>query len=276
MLCFIRNLNICIGDLVPEEQKEWALVILLKQIIEIVCSQVINSSTHIVLQVLIKEYLSDLQEVFPNCLKPKHHILLHYPRIMSIAGPLWNISSMRSEGKHQPMKKTARSSISRVNICKTLAVKHQLMLNYKFSAQKTIQTILTSDKTAMRTLDLPDVLQYIELIPNEMKHNVKTVKWIKYLGTKIKLGSVLVKFTETGVEFYVVHTILMGLTSDDIYIVSQNLNDVYFSKHYYSYKVYNLQNFSWKFDNFKNLKDCAVSYANKLKDEYYYINKIWC
>ena len=47
-------------------------------------------------------------------------------------GPLWNLSAMRCESKNRDFKITSHVSLSRVNICKTLAIKSQLHLNHKF------------------------------------------------------------------------------------------------------------------------------------------------
>lgn len=73
------------------------------------------------LAVEIEEYLSLHLELFPNCLKPKHHFLIHYGRIMEAIEPLWNISSMIFEHKHQEGKIAVRSAISRVNVYYTIA-----------------------------------------------------------------------------------------------------------------------------------------------------------
>ncbi|XP_057335120.1 uncharacterized protein LOC130673922 [Microplitis mediator] len=131
-LCLIKNIGVLIGHFIPRNDPYWKLCILLKEIIDIVTSTVIHFDLCDYLENLISEYLRSLTLLFPGCLKPKHHFLLHYARIMRLMGPAWNLNTMRGESKNKESKITARASVSRKNICKTLAVKHQLHLSYRF------------------------------------------------------------------------------------------------------------------------------------------------
>lgn len=71
--------------------------------------------------------------LFGETLKPKHHLMLHYPRIMRTVGPLRSLWSMRFEGKHRPLKQYAHAITSRVNLSYSIAVKQQLTLCDLFS-----------------------------------------------------------------------------------------------------------------------------------------------
>lgn len=75
-------------------------------------------------------------KIFNENLKYKHHVLLHYPRIMRLTGPIRNMSCIRFEAKHKELKATAKVVISRKNPSYTLALKQQLLLNYRFISQK--------------------------------------------------------------------------------------------------------------------------------------------
>ena len=63
-------------------------------------------------------------------MKPKHHFMVHYPSIMQQIGPLWNICCMRFESKNREAKQISRSAIFRVNVYRTFALRHQLILNF--------------------------------------------------------------------------------------------------------------------------------------------------
>lgn len=54
-------------------------------------------------------------------MKPKHHLLLHYPTIMRKYGPVVNQWTIRFKGKHKSFKEIAKSAKSRVDVCKTIA-----------------------------------------------------------------------------------------------------------------------------------------------------------
>lgn len=51
---------------------------------------------------------------------------------MKNLGPLQNLWSMRYEAKHRISKISARASCNRINLTKTIAIKHQLQLNHVF------------------------------------------------------------------------------------------------------------------------------------------------
>ena len=93
-------------------------------------------NSHKCLEILISEYLIELNCLFPNIMKPKHHHLLHYPRVMAEMGPLSALSSMRFESKHREGKNVSKNANCRINICHTIAIKLQLKLNYRFLSRE--------------------------------------------------------------------------------------------------------------------------------------------
>ena len=86
LLSFIRNIGVFIGHKIPLQDKHWNLIILMKNIIDIVTAPVIQKGVADYLEVLISEYLSSLTVLFPGCLKPKHHFLIHYAELMRKLG----------------------------------------------------------------------------------------------------------------------------------------------------------------------------------------------
>ena len=107
MLNLIRCLFLVVGPFIPEQNVHWQLLIKLRKIVEIVFSKVVHKNTYKSLDSEITEYLTLLSFNYPNQLKPKHHFLLHYPRIMKAVGPLPSLSCMRFESKHRDAKITS-------------------------------------------------------------------------------------------------------------------------------------------------------------------------
>lgn len=58
--------------------------------------------------------------------------MFHYNTIIQQLGPLVNLWCMRFEAKHRLSKISTNTTSNRRNICKTLAIKHQLQLNNLF------------------------------------------------------------------------------------------------------------------------------------------------
>lgn len=211
MLCFLRIITLLLGRYVPVDNPHWKLLIALRNLVEIVFSRSIHKDTWIYFKILYKEYLEQLQELFPHySVKPKHHIGVHYPSVMRKMGPLCNINSMRFESKHRPSKITASISLSRVNVQKTLAIKHQLSMcnrflkkqgnngnDFKYGpiSQVTDELIIKQVKEHLSEMDDVD--------------NIKRVKWVDYHGTEIEEGTVIVEPKESTIKFYKVGVIII-------------------------------------------------------------------
>lgn len=126
MRCLIWYFSLIVGPFIPDDDEVWDLYLQLRELVEMLTTPKFHCDIHHVIQLRIQEYLQSLVQVFPNSMKPKHHFLVHYSRVFVMCGPLWNLSSIRYESKHREAKITSRVSISRVNVCRTVAIKHQL------------------------------------------------------------------------------------------------------------------------------------------------------
>lgn len=60
----------------------------MKKMYDILFLDTVDSSDIMFLSYLIEVHNLKFQQLFKKPLKPKHHILTHYPRIMTIAGPV--------------------------------------------------------------------------------------------------------------------------------------------------------------------------------------------
>jgi len=136
MWCLLRLLPLMIGGFVPESDLHWCFLMELKCIVEMIFAHKI-SECHIAFLVLkIQDHLAAYQELFPGRnLLPKHHYLLHYPRFMSLLGPLHSAWCMRFESKHAYFSRLAKVVNNFKNLCSTLAVRHQLKQAYCQSSE---------------------------------------------------------------------------------------------------------------------------------------------
>jgi len=108
MWCFLRNLPLLIGGLIPRKQPHWRLLLMLIDIIDIVFAPAITEN--------LSHFL-----LFPEKqLLPKHHFLMHYARCLRNSGPPVIYWSMRFESRHQTFKDLAKTTNCFKNICKTL------------------------------------------------------------------------------------------------------------------------------------------------------------
>jgi len=83
------------------------------------------------MHVLVEDYLDRRSFIFPHVnLRPKHHYLLHYASLTAKFGPLMHLWTMRFESKHAYFKRCIRYPCIFVNVCSTLAERHQLLQAY--------------------------------------------------------------------------------------------------------------------------------------------------
>lgn len=107
------------------------VLLLLKDIIEILASSCFTEETLFYLDSKISDHRNLLKEEFPDLrLRPKHHYIEHYPHLIRSFGPLTDFWTIRFKAKHSFFKKTVRDAHNCKNILLTLANQHQFTLAY--------------------------------------------------------------------------------------------------------------------------------------------------
>eukprot|EP00102_Acyrthosiphon_pisum_P012464 XP_008181629.1 PREDICTED: uncharacterized protein LOC103308990 [Acyrthosiphon pisum] len=104
-------------------------------------------------------------------------------------GPLVNLWCMRFEAKHRLSKISANTSSNRRNICKTLAIKHQLQLNNLF-LKGTLGDDIESgpSKKIISNTDIKKIKEFMEIDSFE---SLKQCTWICIKGIKYQSKMVL-------------------------------------------------------------------------------------
>ena len=102
MWCLLRLLPLLIGDKIPRGHVHWALLMKLRDVMDIVFARAITEGMCHFLRFLIENHHSHFKKLFPNTnLTPKHHFMTHYPDSMIQVGPIVNGTwCMRYEAKH--------------------------------------------------------------------------------------------------------------------------------------------------------------------------------
>lgn len=93
---------------------------------EIVCMSLLKSFPKILLErykYLISKHHELYQSIFNKHLLPKHHFMVHYPSVIEKTGPLSHNWCMRFEAKHFALKIYSTICRSRINLCRSLAVR---------------------------------------------------------------------------------------------------------------------------------------------------------
>lgn len=89
------------GDVVPERDEHWQLLLLLLQIINIIFSPIISNGMTVFLKHFIVDHLCLFKTLYSNRrLIPKHHFMIHYSRVICKIGPILHFWTMRFKAKH--------------------------------------------------------------------------------------------------------------------------------------------------------------------------------
>ncbi len=137
MKVFLLNFSLIIGHRVDRNCPEWKLYIVLREICSIVTSKTVHCRSYELLATLVSEHHELYIKCFPyDTLKPKHHFMVHYPRILQMVGPVDLISSMRYEAYHKKFKNVAKVITCRINLLATFSRKAEyqiakFLLNYE-------------------------------------------------------------------------------------------------------------------------------------------------
>lgn len=231
MWCLMRNLPIILGELIPVNDDFWLLFLLLRRIMDIVFAKKLPKNFSETLQTLVKEHNQLYLDITGDTLKPKMHNMIHYHSIMKYAGNLSQMSSMRFEGYHRLLKKSANAISSRINIELSLATKQQLWLNEKLIVNASILPKTTFGPQSKFFLD------YV-LHSHGISENVTNVSWVDYKGTKYHSGIMVV----VGIDddscpiFWRIEEIFVDYDQIPIFVCSSWIN-VRFSVGYHAFEL---------------------------------------
>ncbi|XP_066600979.1 uncharacterized protein [Prorops nasuta] len=263
MSCFIKYLGLFIGDLIPEENKIWKLYTLLREIICIIMAPSYSEGTTNLLKIILSEHHALYLELFGERLKPKHHFLLHYPRLMQKMGPPKYISSLRFEAKHKSFKDSAKVITSRKNIAYTLALKQQLQLNFRLMTNKGFEKAILIGPTLNENLNDLQSNTNSQLAFFLKNVDYTTQSWISIDGVLYKPNMILkVNIDDLFSYFGQIKNILVERKSSNVHFVLRKLITVRFSLHLYAFEVA-LTNELYKRDVFKFSLNYVISYFIK-------------
>lgn len=166
-LCLILHFPFIFYDIQPKAVEHWKSVISVIQIVNIVISKKIPKMYIKILENTIHIHLKCILEVYKLPLIPKHHILLHYPGIIEKIGPLVHTWTMRYEAKHRYFNTINSVTGNYINVCKTLAYRHQKMISQKIKEM----TFHTELKFGKLTEVVPNNFKYFEKLRDYIHDN---------------------------------------------------------------------------------------------------------
>lgn len=191
---FVRYFGLLVGDMVPEDDEYWNMYLHLYDIFDIFQSRHLTLDIVPILQNLVSEHNQLYMKLTGESLKPKHHFLIHYPRLFRINGPFAPISSMRNEGKHKELKSYTNVCMSRRNILYSLAVKRQISHCYRFILKESIlPKMVIGSGNYQDVRDTEFYSTFMEYFPDLLENRSVCfcAKWVEVKGSLYKNGMAL-------------------------------------------------------------------------------------
>ena len=236
MLLFVRCFRGMVASKIPESCQEWHLYLLLIQIIDIVTSPCVEIECGILLTTLVEEHHTLYIKLFQN-LKPKHHHIIHYSRVLKEMDPLVNLWAIRFESKHNQLKRICNNIKSRVNLPKSIAIKHQ-----HFACEKYLQSHCFIEKNSDGPgnhclLETLSVYSLLEEKPNGKLLGLSCT-WTVRNGINFKIGGLLILPGLSENEFpKFVQICYLFVTTTDLIFLCRVMETYYFDEHALSYTV---------------------------------------
>lgn len=160
---------------------------------------------------------------------------------MTLIGPLVLLWGMRDEGKHRLSKIMAHSTNSRINLPKTLLIKHQLKLAARLLAKRGLFDEFYYPSGNIVTLqDFDDVVLPVgfPVLPDEP---LLSVTFVVKFGTTYKMDMVLIAGEEDNEPIFgKVDAICINENRNEIIFLIKKFRFAVFSPHFHAYEVANI------------------------------------
>ncbi|XP_065099819.1 uncharacterized protein [Paramisgurnus dabryanus] len=239
----LRLLPLMIGSKVPEGDETWAIIMDLKEIVQLVLSPSFTEESIQYMQSKITDHRQALKAVFPDFkLRPKHHFIEHYPKLTKCFGPLVHLWTMRFEGKHRFFKRVIHDTQNFKNVLKTLANRHQLMMAFHLNAPSFFKPqVQATSVTSVQVATLPQVAK--DFIKSKTdSQNIYNTSVVSVHGTDYANGMFVSVGQAGGLpNFCRIERIL--LVNNSVSFLCRSY-ECWYIEHLRSFKLTSLDNFS--------------------------------
>lgn len=236
----LRTIPLIIGNKISKGDKNWQLILCLKNIAEILLAPTISIHWISPLAQLITSFLTVFKNLFPDSITPKLHFLVHYPRLIEDFGPPRAHWCMRFEAKHRYFKKVSQVVCNFKNICSSLAKRNQLRQCWDWQGDKVPgrdECSVAVSRLDFNELDKPLQEKLMSYSQGLHEENIWSSKNILLNTVKYSLGNfVILDLLHEDIPQFVKITQLLNIRAS-WFIVGQLFSTLGFEAHLHSYCV---------------------------------------
>jgi hypothetical protein len=261
----IRFLPLVIGDYVPEDDEHWEFLIHLSHLVDLVFAPRFTPAMINYLDTVIFDHLTMFKDLFGDKvrLKAKHHLLVHFPTVIRKSGPLVGMCCLRYELKNCFFKRSASIMSNFINVCKTLAYRHQcyaLFTSLNFSRVRDYLLPSKISTTILSSCRYCDAV--ITTVGCEATDSVYTTYKINKATLEYKIGSSIVIGEENDVMKFGKIVAFVSVSLDVWFVVVQIMETMHFDNHRQVFVARMIPSFAVV--NFDNLIDHHPLYCHEI------------
>jgi hypothetical protein len=236
MTTLVRYFGLIAGPFVPEADPVWELYILLRKLL----ARFLSHRVYVDSLGQLSEEIALLNDLYMQLskqnLKPKFHLLVHYPHFFRAFGPLSNVWTFRFEAKHRVFKVAARATSNKLNISKTIALRNQLTLN-----QILIGGFTSKQCETGKLVGVESMVEIPPSIPRSFLDTHFSTSFVKMSGIHFSKGSIILLSIDSNSDlpqFAVVKNIFVPEKGGtECFFFCYLLSTVDFDFHLFAYEV---------------------------------------
>lgn len=233
MMSLVLYFGILVGDMVPESDSSWAFYLKTREMLNLLLSRSFTEERVSYLKTIIEEHHSIFCELYKTHLRPKHHIILHYPEVILRVGPLRNIWCMKFEAYHKLLKSTIKTTTCHKNVLLTMSTKDSLRFSERCLSKRGF-----SKRLDFHSLNINLENFNLDLnITSKLSENAFCVSWLNVKGIFFQCEFVIEISNENELipEFGQIKYIVVD--NENIYFLAIKLFTVGLLSHSYAYEI---------------------------------------
>lgn len=270
----LKYLPLIFGHLILPDNKHWIFLLHLSHLVDLVFAPKFTQSMISYLRSVIEDHLAMFVQLYGNGgrvrLRPKHHLLVHLPTVISKCGPLIGMSCLKYELKNSFFKRSAHVVCNFSNICHTLAYRHQQRALFSLLSNASIRDVPSvTHHCIVQVCSLP----YSELLcikfAIEPTDDIAVAKKICIASAEYRQGQFVVITVRSDADqnpvFAKIVTFVSHSKSDCWFLVLETHELVEFNAHFHAYSVacvkpaiYSVVSFDELLDHHPLFCHCAV------------------
>lgn len=230
MKTFVMYFPLMVGDMIPPDDEVWLFILSLVQILDKILAYKVTDFSISSLEALIKKHNTQFMNIFKVTLKPKHHILTHYPEVMRKCGPVRKFWSFQFESKHRSFKVYTHAITSRKNICLSMEKKYQFVF-----ADLLLKNCKNNDLIALEKHRVE--CGFVDLISSKLNMPTNELKFYNKVVFKHILYKKHFFVAECDIDYYIHRIVNVVVVGKTVYIFAEKLKDIKYHNHFKAFEV---------------------------------------